>query len=252
MLNNKILLPTENVKRIHNALKNALESDEQQILGIFGNNGLGKTIAVQSFKAGRSDVVIVRLRENMTPTWLMRALFIELRMADKYGELKQLQAYYSIVSMIETELMQKRRMIILDEVNKADKQVIEVMRDLSDVTLCPVVYVGDNTALPKMKPNKSLFDRIQDNLILLEELTKEDMRLIARNFAPNFEFTDEAISRLHAMASGSFRRAKNIIKHLREVANSNDSTLVDENVFSIFLQNSIDGKEFMYELPERV
>ncbi len=249
MLNNKILLPTENVKKIHAALKKAFASEEQEILGIFGNNGLGKTIAIQSFKAGRSDVVIVRLRENMTPTWLMRALFIELRMADKYGELKQLQAYYSIVSMIEAELMQKRRMIILDEVNKADKQVIEVMRDLSDVTLCPVVYVGDNTALPKMKPNKSLFDRIQDNLILLDELTEEDMRLITRSFAKGLSFSDDAIKHLHSIASGSFRRAKNIVRRLSYYAKVNGQTNVDESMIVKALKN---GVSYEKVLPERV
>ena len=175
---NKVFVRTKNVKKFVALMEEVklLPANIPKIVLVFGEYGLGKseTIKWWTFK---NDCIYVRANQGMSSRWLLSEIVEEL------GE----EPFWHIqdtFNLVEQKLKQNPKPLIIDEVDYlVPNNVIEILRDLHDRTMCPMILVGMVNIDKKLSRYPHLKDRIymafkfesydkQDIMQILSELSE--------------------------------------------------------------------------------
>ena len=152
-----LFVTTSNVKRAMAAYAacSMRGASEASWVLITGNAGHGKT-RTGYWLADQEDAVHIRVKADVTPTWLKRELARELGIAKppRRGE--------ELFEVCFHELATQPRPIILDEVENALARsiaVLEAVRDLSDLIEMPVVLIGREWVPERLKEHRQIWSR---------------------------------------------------------------------------------------------
>ena len=217
----KTFIKTKNVKRFV-ALMDELQKlppNIPKLALVYGGHGLGKTNTI-IWWATRNDAVYVRANNEMTQGALLREILEELGERPFYIS----QENFNLIVKI---LKQQSRIIIVDEVDYlvGSKNVIEILRDIQDLTGCPVVLSGMGAMDKKIARFKHFEDRLFKKL-KFEQFNSSDIKEIIEELT-ELNFTEDAIEYL-ATRTNQFRQLVMLINKIEKLSETNKIQEIDE------------------------
>ncbi|MEN8134296.1 MAG: ATP-binding protein [Thermodesulfobacteriota bacterium] len=216
----KMFASTNNVVRFYGGME-AVENPAQGRIGMVlleGDPGTGKTEVAQKYAADNESCIYVRATDIMTRRSLLSAIV---------GELGEAPAFRSddLFAQILDQLLERPRTIIVDEVDYLVKDgMVEVLRDINDMTNCPVVMVGMHMISKKLQRFRHLYDRFT-SVIRFKLFDRADIEQIAKQICET-PISDTGLQFILERGQGKFRRtmvwfarAERLAKHnsLKEV-----------------------------------
>lgn len=223
---NKVFVRTKNVKKFVALMEEVkqLPANIPKIVLVFGEYGLGKseTIKWWTFK---NDCIYVRANQGMTSRWLLSEI------AEELGE----EAFWHIqdtFNLVEQKLKQNPKPLIIDEVDYlVTNNVIEILRDLHDRTMCPMILVGMINIDKKLSRYPHLKDRIY-KAFKFEPYNKQDIKQILSELS-EIPITNDGLEYL-ATRHNQLRQIVKLINKIEKLAKTNGLTELNEkNIRSI-------------------
>lgn len=180
-------------------------------LGVFsGPSGDGKTTAAQ-YAQNRLNAVYIEARHFWTPKTFCEVLLNEISGVTPRGTMASLMN--EIISRFGD---MPNRLLIIDEADKlVDRGSIELVRDIYDTTLVPILLLGEERLPQKL----ALYERVHNRVLnwsLTQPCDLEDTRALSMITCPNITITDDLLNKVRTASGG---RAGRIATTLHEVAN---------------------------------
>ncbi len=149
-----VFVETSNVKRFMDTAQGLLdrEAGVPGIALVYGTRGLGKTQTAIRW-AVQNGGIYIRAKKEWKAGWMLRELAVELGLVPR-------QRVEDLLGDIVGALLEKPRLVMVDEVNIPQTSILETIRDIHDLTENPFVFIGHDGIIPRLKRMAPLFDRI--------------------------------------------------------------------------------------------
>src|SRR5574341_1401106 len=120
---------------------------------LYGDSGLGKSMAA-AFVANRHRACYVECRSYFTKKSLLLSILEEL------GG-RPAKTIYEMVNQIGDELSHSRRPLIVDEMDHiVDRNLVELLRDIYEVSYAPILMIGEERFPAKLKKWERFHNRV--------------------------------------------------------------------------------------------
>ncbi len=217
----KTFIKTKNVKRFV-ALMDELQKlppNIPKLALVYGDHGLGKTKTI-IWWATRNDAVYVRANNEISQNGLLQAV------AEELGE-RPLYFMQDNFKLILKHLRQEPKIIVVDEADYLfnGKNAIEILRDIQDLTGCPIVLSGMGAMDKRLAKFKHFEDRLYKKL-KFEQFSSLDIKEIV-NEITELRFTEDAIEYL-ATRTNQFRQLVKLINKIEILSETNKFDEIDE------------------------
>lgn len=204
---------TKTTRRIAEVMRDAHEAGD--IAVIYGQAGLGKTLAVKNY-CKKSGAILIEANPSFSALVLMKKLAasVKLPTSGTLNDLFEETAY---------RLSGSERLIVVDEAENLPLRALEIIRRLHDETGCGLVLSG----MPRLVANLrgkhgelvQLHSRVAGVLNLGDTMPDAELEQIARATLP--EADDETIEELVKHSNGNTRRMSKLMRGAVRVANKN-------------------------------
>lgn len=193
-------------------------------LGAFyGESGLGKSCAV-AVAANRHRAVYIACRSYFTKRSLLLSILEE--MAIRPGK-----TIYEMVNQIGEELALSRRPLIIDEMdNIVDRNLVELIRDIYEVSNAAILMIGEERFPVKLKRWERFHSRVLD-WQPAEPSDIEDTRKLARLYSPDIAIGDDLLTTIMKTTRGVTRRICVNIETVRQEARKAGVRLIDAKMW---------------------
>lgn len=208
---------TSNVLRFNTALS-ALKkrgASEACLIVVDGAPGLGKTTSLVRF-AVNENAVYLRAKKEWRPTWFLNELLKELRQDPPHSFERKFE-------MTLKTLMQRQQValnagkvfaLIIDEADhvSSNAQIMETIRDLSDMIEMPVILVG----MGKIRNNLVRFPQITSRIsqyVNFEPATQDDVRRFFETKC-DVKVADDLLGFVHQVTGGMNREILEAIANI--------------------------------------
>lgn len=211
-----IFVKTSNYERFITGLS-VLENrgaSEASLLLVDGDAGFGKSKTVD-YWAVQNNALYLRAKVMWTPNYFMSELADMLKV-DSSGRTK------TIFGRIAARLGGQEIPLVIDEVehcmrNNAD--VLEAVRDLSDLTEIPVILVGMERVQTKIARHKQISSRIA-KVVEFQPASLEDIARTCEQLC-EVTITPDLVHEIHAQTKGLMRQVMNAIALCENTAKLN-------------------------------
>ncbi|GEM_PF-3020472 len=198
-------------------LRNA--HDEGVMAVIMGRPGAGKTMAVGCYCLAEPETVLITMRPagrkglHGAGRPILRALADALNV-----ELGPCVSQHEAIEAVGAALRDTGRLVIIDEIDYAAEDLLQVLRMIHDIARCGMVFVATPAFLVRLRARKSstleqFLSRIT-YCCVVNGITDEDAERIA---AP-FPMDRAALATLRDGAHGSARRLANALVGAQRIA----------------------------------
>jgi DNA transposition AAA+ family ATPase len=201
----------KNARRFQSAMDHIhhanLKGMERMAL-VFGAPGLGKSETALRF-AANNGALYIRMKKLMSAHWFLREL------VDCLGGSPRWRTEELFNQVLEL-LKQRKRTLILDEVDYVDSKVTETLRDLYDITGTPFLLIGMQYADKRLMRYPHLYDRFVE-VVKFQPLDREDVELMVKELS-DVAFDEDAIDKILAESEGKIRRIMALIHRAEYIA----------------------------------
>lgn len=186
--------------------------------GVFsGPSGYGKTVA-STYAQNHFECLYIEVREYWTRKDLCIAFLEELGQKPT-GTISQMMR--EIVRVLGSEI---GRAVIIDEADKlVDKNMIELARDIQEISNAAVILVGEEKLPQKLKAFERVDNRVLD-FVLAQPCDVQDARVLAKMIAPGIEIEEPLLARICQETKGRTRRVSNTLFEVANYARNAGST----------------------------
>jgi len=181
-----------------------------------GEAGFGKSSTLE-WHATQGGHVYLRAKASWTLTAMMRELVLAV---GHQPQGKNNELFYTVLS----SLAGSGRSVIVDEVEHAmrDIHLIETLRDISDMTLTPIIVAGHSGTSAKLKRHPQIFSRLSD-VTDFGPAEPADVRLVCDRLAEvkggkPLHFADDLVAEIHRRTQGRIRDIKKAIANVEAIA----------------------------------
>lgn len=228
-------LETRSWQQFQHAAKTAIE--ENVIVVVYGNPGLGKSRCLQEYSTARMTTMPIQLlcSANITTRYFAQKLAREVGLDDR-PPTAQLE------DRIAEKLKRNPRPLFVDQANYLNEKALGTICYLWEKSRFPIVLIGTKdlfelfiTSRLTQDVRAQLSSRVAMHYPLME-LSVEEVKTICKR-ALGAHATDEAIAKLFNLTNGNHRHLDMLVPRVRELANRNDDAL---RVGSITMTNLIE------------
>lgn len=189
----------------------------------FGPSGYGKTVA-STYAQNEENCLYIEVREFWTRKDFCIAFLEELGQRPR-GTISSMMR--EIIGLLG---MDYGRTVLIDEADKLiDKKMIELARDIQEMTRAPVILVGEEQLKNKLKAYERCDGRVLERVEALP-CDAEDAAELAGLIAPGIELDHRLVDHIVAETRGSTRRVANAlykVSNLARTRNLNRVTVAD-------------------------
>lgn len=194
--------PLKNVAAFNGLVKRVVNRapDLPGMACFFGRSGLGKTKAA-TYGANMARATYIEVGQFTTAKSLLRSILVEL------GQMKPKGA---VADMVEQAIMllaaDPMRPLIVDEAHWiAQKRFVDLLRELHDKSLAPVIMIGEETLPGQLEAFERVHNRVLE-WVQAVPCDLEDARHLARSYCPDLKIGDDALAAIVAQTKGNTRR----------------------------------------------
>jgi replication-associated recombination protein RarA len=186
--------------------------------------GYGKTTAIYMVQKKR-EAIVIEARVTWTQAAVIEALENELSIAPTK------QAVYKRENKVIEVLSAQPLPLIFDEANHlCKKKVIELIREISFISHCPVILVGTETLKQELQEYPVAASRVLEWLPL-NPCTFEDAQALAKLYANGISISDELLRHFVQTTKGVTRQVVANIDKARNLAANTGTMLIDRKAF---------------------
>lgn len=205
--------PLRNVALLRRTVDELLQrSMNQPGIGVFyGQAGLGKSLAM-SAAASAHRAVHVEVRSVHTKKALLLSILGEMG-------IKPAHTTIELLDQVCEQLQLSKKPLFLDEGDRLiTRNLIELVRDIFEGSLCPVVIVGEERFPQNLKRmSERMYDRVL-KWLPAERCDLDDARKLAVLYSHDVEIRDELLGLLLQHSAGIARRVAVNIEAVRQRA----------------------------------
>jgi DNA transposition AAA+ family ATPase len=194
--------PLKNVASFNGLVKRVVNrAPDLPGLAVFhGRSGLGKTKAAV-YGANSSRATYVEVGQFTTAKSLLRSILVEL------GEMRPRG---SVADMVEQAIMRlaadPTRPLIIDEAHWiAAKRFVDLLRELHDKSLAPVIMIGEETLPQQLEAFERVHNRVLE-WVQAVPCDLEDARHLARSYCPDLKIAEDRLAAIVTETKGNTRR----------------------------------------------
>lgn len=174
-----------------------------------GPSGYGKTQATIAAR-NATGAIVVEVGDSWSKKILLQRILFELGHQTPRGTVGELALKVS-----EDLGRDPYRPLIIDEADRlADKGMIEIVRELQEMSQAPVILVGEEELPRKLLKIERVHNRVLD-WMPAEPCDLADARLLAQAIAPSVEIADDLLEELRRQSDG---RARRIVVNVARIA----------------------------------
>lgn len=209
-----IFVETANVSAFRKALGRLCGQERFQpsFMVVQGRSGRGKSLTAINWHAAKG-CVFLQVWEGWSQHALLQALALETTGGQPHGVDNCKRA---VVEMLTIE----PRPLIIDEADRLKIERLEDLRDISEATGVPVVLIGEEGFLPRLKARARIYSRVAE-LVEFGPVAELDVMAYAQQ-AASLLVNNEAAAALAKHAGGSFRLIHTYVARLEEAAQVNN------------------------------
>ncbi len=200
-----------------------------------GPAGLGKT-RTATWYALKTNAVMLTIKEAMSPTWLLRDLVHEL--GEQVPASRAEQLYQQAVGILARE----RRPIVVDEVERSitNIKVLESLRDVSDLLEIPIILVGREYTLGKLKRHPQIHTRVSARCDF-HAVNLEDVKLCVTELC-EVPVAEDVVNVIHDQSDGLVREMMKAIRNVERIGLRNQGKEVT--------LDQVSGKTLCHEISK--
>ena len=217
-----VFVETGNVALFRKALTTLSDTERGRPgLGVIqGEAGRGKTMAATEWHSMNGGIFL-RVMEDWSQFAFLQALTYEVS-GDRPSNSSRCR------NRIMEALSDAPQPIIVDEADRLAMGRIEDLRDIHDMTGCPVVLIGEEGLFPKLHARRRVHSRVTQ-VVDFGPVQAEDVMLFAAK-AASLDVTPEACHKLATLAKGSFRVVYGYALRLEDYAKAQGTNTIDAAV----------------------
>lgn len=194
----KVFAITKNVQRYMTGIE-TLQTPIRGRIGLmlaYGPPGTGKTEAGMWY-AAQNDVPYIRAKDISSRRSLLSNIVAEL------GEAPSFRSDALFDQAVE-QLIERPRVILIDEIDYLMRGgMVEILRDINDITNAPIVLMGMEHADKKLKRFRHLYDRITA-VVRFDLFDQGEIGSLAAQICET-RLDDSAVSFIHKQGKGKLR-----------------------------------------------
>ena len=131
---------------------------------------------------------------------------------------------------IQKANLHDKKLIIIDEADKASSKVVDAIRDLNELCELPVLMVGEEKLLDIMNSARRLKSRVRAKVVF-EPLSLSDVTMFYKEALPQVRVDNHKIYKeLHRRSSGDFRILKRDAKEIVKLLNLNNTNVITNQI----------------------
>lgn len=210
-------VPTATARKVTETVR--LAHIEGEITVVYGEAGLGKTVALKQYAKEHADAVLIEVDPGYTAKVLLEDLCSKLSVNVR-GNLHEL------LEAVINKLQDSGRLIIIDEAELLPYRALEVLRRIHDKTGIGIVLAGMPRLIANLRGKRGefvqLYSRIAFALNLGNRLPELDVFSIAGSVDLDTRDPDEVNKALNEVSNGNTRRLSKLLKgvvHLSRINN---------------------------------
>jgi DNA transposition AAA+ family ATPase len=210
-------VPTATARKVTETVR--LAHIEGEITVVYGEAGLGKTVALKQYAKEHTDAVLIEVDPGYTAKVLLEDLCGKLSVNVR-GNLHEL------LEAVINKLQDSGRLIIIDEAELLPYRALEVLRRIHDKTGIGIVLAGMPRLIANLRGKRGefvqLYSRIAFALNLGNRLPELDVFSIAGSIDLDTRDPDEVNKALYEVSNGNTRRLSKLLKgvvHLSRINN---------------------------------
>jgi len=178
---------------------------EACIMVVTSEPGYGKTQTLHWYSTQSTDAIYLRAKSGYTRHWFLSELIHELGgVSSRSNE----EMFKDAVKRMKG----KSFVLILDEVEHAlaDAQVLESLRDLTDLLETPLVMVGMNQAQARIARFPQISSRVAV-VVHFQPASLEDIATTARELLEGVTLQEDLIEEIQTQTKGRMREVMNAL-----------------------------------------
>lgn len=209
-VNSGTIAPLRNVAAMVTLATTLLERPAHSSSGfgvMSGPSGYGKTVAA-TYTVNRLGAIYIEVRSFWRAKTFCEALLRELEREPK-GTVSAMMEEISFVLGSSSG-----RVLIIDEADKmVDKGMIELARDIQEMTSAPVILVGEELLPKKLQRVERVHNRVL-SWTLAEPSDLDDARTLAGILCAHVVLADDLLSKIVMLTGGRTRRIANTLHEI--------------------------------------
>ncbi|KJR98760.1 MAG: hypothetical protein VR65_19860 [Desulfobulbaceae bacterium BRH_c16a] len=184
---------------------------------LWGLSGAGKTTAT-AYVVNQVHGVFIRAQKIWTMTSMLGAICE--RLGGKPVRYKQ-----PMFDFIIKQLKTQRRSLFIDEADYLNEDLVEVIRDIHDISKRPIVLIGMDELRHGLLINERFMRRITQEIVF-GPIDLQDAREVCDKTC-EAKVADDLLERLHTEADGNVGLITNGLKAIETLAKRNQMEVVD-------------------------
>jgi len=186
---------------------------------MYGASGLGKSTAMAAV-ATRRRAYYIECRSYLTKKSLLLLLLEEMGILPG-------KTIYEMVKQIGQQLNDSGRPLIIDEMDHiVDRNMVELVRDIYEVSNAPILMVGEERFPSKLKRWERFHNRVLD-WCPAEPTDLEDAKKLAKLYSPDVEIGEDLLEAILTATRGVTRRVSVNIENVRQEAKKAGARTID-------------------------
>lgn len=217
-IDNSAFLRTDNVDKLYSLCDNLLDETVglNASIGLAtGRAGYGKTTAIRHYISLSDDVVYI-LWMNYTKPQLFQ------RIAEEFVG-RSCTSYLKNVKLICELTRVYRKLIVIDEADRMPLSILEDLRTLNEEGQVPVLLLGEDSLLDKVKRADRIESRIRKPIVTFRALDWQDLAAYYQ-MAAGITLAQDVAKSLVRDAHRDFRVAANDMQQIVKLMNANHNS----------------------------
>lgn len=239
-MSHSVFIQTQNVRNLLTMMDDiGMDIGEGRFAVICGGAGLGKSRSVKWYHANHQHTIYL----ESTAVWysseleflcdLCRELGIE-NIAHRKG-----RCYRDIIDFLFDH---PETVIFIDEVDRLKNIHLELMRDITRATLCPIVLIGEKNLIPFMRKNERVWTRTFEP-VMFGAMRPSDVIIFVKE-AVGVQIGADVAAILHKTGTknttdGNFRLVKRAVQYAIQYANAKKSETITPEIAAMAIKSAI-------------
>lgn len=214
----------------------ALGEGEGRFGMVYGRAGRGKSRTCQWYH-GHHDSIYLR----MLKIWAKSDIEFLKDLARELGVMNPPHRRGICFREIIDRLIVDPRPIFLDEIERLPQAIMEICRDITDLTCAPIILIGEEELVSYMKQNRRVWSRTYRALEFLQ-ITRADIVSYIKEATGGVTIDNGVSGILHDSAGGDFRLVRRDVLNLVQIANAKGTREITEDMVKIAVKSGLSGR----------
>jgi len=231
-----VFVKTKNVRNFEVMMDGlALGEGEGRFGLVYSRAGRGKSRTCQWYHGHHSSIYL-----RMVKIWAYSDIEFLKKLARELGVFNPPHRRGACFQEIIDRLIDEPRPVFLDEIEKLPSAILEIARDITDITTAPIILVGEEELVPHMSKNRRVWSRTYQQLEF-EPINVADVIMYASE-AAGLKLEIPVAEIFHRASGGDFRLIRRDLLNLIQIANAKSTKDITVEMARMAVKAGLSGR----------